>query len=158
MLPRLGRLAIFLTADEASKDLLLRRVCARIIKEKSVRQGDTTAELELGIFCELCKLWREKPEDYGIGNTGLSEQQKYEWLTYWQQNHPSAGNREVVNSEVYGYLGSLHPMQRVALVLVYGEGFSYETTAEILNTSAGAVMSAAAAARTTIADMECGPS
>jgi len=57
-----------------------------------------------------------------------------------------------LRDEVRGALGALTPAQRVAVLLIHRDGFSYANAAEILDVPVGTVASRVAAARTTLGD------
>ena len=57
-----------------------------------------------------------------------------------------------LRDEVRRALGALPPAQRVAVLLIHRDGFSYANAAEILDVPVGTVASRVAAARTTLGD------
>jgi RNA polymerase sigma-70 factor (ECF subfamily) len=57
-----------------------------------------------------------------------------------------------LRDEVRCALGALSPTQRVAVLLIHREGFSYASAAEILDVPVGTVASRVAAARTTLGE------
>jgi RNA polymerase sigma-70 factor, ECF subfamily len=57
-----------------------------------------------------------------------------------------------LRDEVRRALGALTPAQRVAVLLIHRDGFSYANVAEILDVPVGTVASRVAAARTTLGD------
>jgi RNA polymerase sigma-70 factor (ECF subfamily) len=55
-----------------------------------------------------------------------------------------------LRDEVRRALGALTPVQRVAVLLIHRDGFSYADAAEILDVPVGTVASRVAAARTAL--------
>lgn len=63
---------------------------------------------------------------------------------------PDLANDVALRDEVRRALGALTPAQRIAVLLIYRDGFSYADAAEILDVPIGTVASRVAAARTAL--------
>jgi RNA polymerase sigma-70 factor (ECF subfamily) len=63
---------------------------------------------------------------------------------------PDLANGVALRDEVRRALGALTPAQRVAVLLIHRDGFSYTDAAEILDVPVGTVASRVAAARSTL--------
>ena len=70
---------------------------------------------------------------------------------------PDVADDVALRDEVRCALGALTPAQRVAVLLIHRDGFSYANAAEILDVPVGTVASRMAAARTILGDKLCRP-
>ncbi len=127
ILPSLSRFAMVLTGDEDAGDSLLAVFCARVMFTNilAVDSPDFTTRS----FEELYKCWLEQIEA-GVISTHIAEQESY---VYRPGEFPS--DQDMLILETGAFLVGLMPQDRAALLLVYGEGFTYGLAADILNVS-----------------------
>lgn len=125
LLPRLRRFAILLAGDREGADSLLRSACKKILDEgHAFRQGTA---FDVLAFCELHGEWlrdlrsHETPISQGQGDASAFEPAGLE-----------GGDGHL--PEIADILAKLPPQQRSAVLLIYGEGFSYEEAGRILDT------------------------
>ncbi len=125
LLPRLRRFATLLAGDRGGADALLRSACRKILdKGDSFQQGTA---FDLRAFSELHSEWlsglrsHETPISQGQGDASAFE---------------PAGREDDDGHfhEIANILAKLPPQQRSAVLLVYGEGFSYDEAGRILDT------------------------
>ncbi len=139
LLPRLRRFAGILAGDRAACDSLLRTACQAMLADSHRFQRGTP--FDRWAFAELYAHWLEALRDHddpiaqGRGDGTL-------FLAAFSGAAKSDG--EIVAT--VGLLAKLPPQQRSAALLVYGEGFSYEDAALILDTTPQTVIERAARA------------
>ncbi len=125
LMPRLRRFAKLLAGDRDSADNLLRSACRKILDKGHTFQQGTAFDLRA--FAELHGEWlsdlrsHETPISQGQGDASAFAPAGLE-------------NDEHHFLEIAGILAHMPPQQRSAVLLVYGEGFSYDEAARILDT------------------------
>ena len=127
LLPRLRRFATVLAGNGEARDALLRAACQRMLDEEHRYQRGLA--LDIWALSQLHSLWlgslREhvEPMMQGRGDESL-----------FRIAFRSAEGTEDEMAETAAVLATLPPQQRAALLLIDGEGFSYEEAARILDT------------------------
>ena len=125
LLPRLRRFATLLAGDREGAECLLRSACKKILDTGYTFQPGTAFDLQA--FSELHGEWlsglrsHETPISQGQGDSGVFEQ-------------AMQGDGDNHFREIADILAQLPPQQRSAVLLVYGDGFSYGEAARILDT------------------------
>jgi len=125
LLPRLRRFAAILAGSRDGADTLLRSACKKILAGGRVSQQG--AAFDLWAFGELHADWlaglrsQENPISQGPGDAS----------TFLPAG---ASDGDEHSRDIAEILGNLPPQQRSAALLVYGEGFSYDEAAQILDT------------------------
>lgn len=132
LLPRLRRFATVLAGEQARADTLLRAACRRMLNGAGSYQQGTAFDI-----------WAFK----GLYGQWLAELREHESPLAQSQGESAAF---IVDSllqeddqhldETLKILAGLPAQQRSATLLIYGEGFSYEEAATILDTEAATVM------------------
>ena len=123
LLPRLRRLAGVLANSAEEREELLSAACEAMLENPHRYQAGTP--IEQWAFAEIHAMWlkrlRERADPIA---QGPAEERLFLPLTAEMD-----GDREFAV-----FLKSLAAQQRVVMLLVYGEGYSYEETAKILDT------------------------
>lgn len=126
LLPRLRRFAAVLAGDRAGCDALLRAACERMVSDQRNHQPGTP--FDRWAFAQLHALWlaglREQTDP-------MTRARGDEDLFQAAFAGADAGAAEI--AETAAALTRLPPQQRSAALLIYGEGFSYEEAATILD-------------------------
>ena len=123
LLPRLRRLAGVLANSADEREELLRAACKDMLDNPHRYQAGTP--LEQWAFSEIHAMWlkrlaeRSEPIAHGPAEEEL----------FLPLRAEMDGDREFA-----AFLRSLPAQQRVVMLLVYGEGYSYEETAKLLET------------------------
>lgn len=139
LLPRLRRFAAMLAGDRTGCDRLLRDACLRMLSdERPNRQG---APFDRWAFAELYALWLERLRDH----TDPMAQGKGDVDLFTAAFAGAEGDSAEI-AETAEVLTNLPPQQRSAAVLIYGDGFSYDEAAMILDAPPQTVVERAARA------------
>lgn len=123
LLPRLRRFSKVLAGDRDSADALLRSACKKMLGQGASYQHGTA--FDIWAFGLLHNEWlavlrsHELPISQGQADAAVFE--------------ASEGEGEVNAGAIAGILATLPPQQRSAALLLYGEGFSYDEAAIILD-------------------------
>lgn len=146
LLPGLRAFAQGLTGAPATTDDLVQATCERGLRRWRQWSGET--KLKSWIYRIAINLWRDELRARKTQNVDPEA----------DPNHMTGenGTRSIVSrveyKEVRRLVTELPEGQRVALLLVCVEGFSYRETAEILDIPAGTVMSRLSRARAALID------
>lgn len=131
LLPRLRRFAVLLAGNTVSADALLRLACKKMLDgARAFRQGTA---FDLWAFGELHGEWLAGLRSH---NNPISQ----------GQGDPSAflpadASGEIGKfQEIAEILAKLPPQQRSAVLLIYGDGFSYDEVSQILDAPARTVI------------------
>lgn len=125
LMPRLRRFARVLAGDGDGADALLRAACLKILdRGHTFKQG---AAFDLHAFAELHAAWLS---DLRSRETPISQAQAD--VSAFAPAEPENGEHHFL--EIAEILAHMPPQQRSAALLVYGEGFSYDEAARILDT------------------------
>lgn len=144
MLPRLRRFAAVLVCARPQRDILLRDACLRMMDEQ--HRYPLGTPFDCWAFAEIYRLWLERlrsgsqsPAHGPGGEAGFA----------YPGSEPEFG---LDDAETTIFLASLTPQQRCALLLVHGEGFSYEESAKVLDTSVQTIVARVTRASMQLAD------
>lgn len=144
LLPRLRRFAAVLAGDRERGDDLLRAASWRMLRADAIERG--SAPFDVWAFTVLYGLWLEKLRDHtdpmaqGRGDEDLFREAF------------AGGGMDAAEVELAEILSALPPQQRSAVLLVYGDGFSYEDAAYIVDTPRHTVVERVTRALSTIID------
>ena len=144
MYPRLWRFAFVLTRDRAKADDLAQATVARAIENAS-RFAPGTA-LDRWLFVMARRLWLNELRATRV-RTGAG------LVSVHDLDLPADSPDPVTNilaSQVLNSVMALPEAQRMTVMLVYVEGYTYREAAEFLQIPIGTVMSRLSAARATI--------
>ncbi|MGB7432295.1 MAG: RNA polymerase sigma factor [Ahrensia sp.] len=145
--PRLNRYCLAVTADTHAAEDLAHAVCIRALERAHQFKPDT--RLDSWIFTIAQRLWIDELRKRAVRNTGhMANVDDIEL-----QDHAPDPETNAINADMMRAMMTLPEAQRVATLLVYGEGYSYKDAADILDIPIGTVMSRLAAARTKMVDM-----
>ncbi len=125
LLPRLRRFAVLLAGDRDSADALLRTTCRKILDKGNSFQQGTAYDLQA--FSELHGQWLS---DLRAQETPISQGQ-CDAVAFEPAVKVKGKNHFRETADI---LATMPPQQRSAVLLVYGDGFSYEEAARILQT------------------------
>jgi RNA polymerase sigma-70 factor (ECF subfamily) len=139
LLPRLRRFAAVLAGDRAGCDRLLRDACLRMLEDEHLNQQG--APFDRWAFAELYALWLERLRDH----TDPMTQGKGDVDLFMAAFMGAEGNSAEI-AETAAVLTKLPPQQRSAALLIYGDGFSYDEAAMILDAPLQTVVERAARA------------
>jgi RNA polymerase sigma-70 factor, ECF subfamily len=141
LLPRLWRFCHVLTGDRSSADDLAQSACLRALERADQFQSGT--RLDHWVFRIAQSVWfnyrRSEKVRRGFGTVPAEE-----------AGLATLGDDPEANiylAQVLSSVMGLPEAQRVTVLLVYVEGFSYQEAAEMLDIPIGTVMSRLAAAR-----------
>lgn len=125
LLPRLRRFASVLAGDRSGGDALLRASCTKMLDEAHRYQRGTP--FSRWAFGEIHAVWLEglRAHRQPIAETRADE------LLFRARADEDGGGEEA--ARIAAFLANLPPQQRSAVLLVYGEGFSYEDAARVLD-------------------------
>jgi DNA-directed RNA polymerase specialized sigma24 family protein len=130
LLPRLKGFATALTGNGQAGHALLKATCKYIAAKADKEQGHTP--FALWVFTQMHTLWsrreaqRENPREPQAADHRL-------FLGRSGDNGPAA-------AAFARFVSQLPPQQRGTLLLVYGEGWSYDETAEVFGVPVATVM------------------
>lgn len=139
--PRLHRYCLVLTADPNLADDLAQAGCTRALERADqFKQG---SHLDRWIFTITQRLWIDERRKQAVRTgSGLLNINDVDIADGSLNPEATLMNREVI----YGVM-KLPEVQRITVLLVYAEGYSYKDAAHILDIPIGTVMSRLAAAR-----------
>jgi RNA polymerase sigma-70 factor, ECF subfamily len=147
LLPRLWRFALRLTRHQADAEDLLQRCCLRALEKRAQWRPDSV--LLSWLFSIMHSVWLNElraAQRRREGSLDVAEQiEEFE-------DPGSAGDPEyqMLCRQVVDAVEALPEAQRVVMILVAVEGFSYREAAQILEVPIGTVMSRLSRARLTV--------
>ncbi len=146
-LARLWRYALVLSGARDSADDLVQATCLRAIERAD--QFAPGSKLDRWLFAILRSIWlneiRARRVREGGGFVDAAEALSIDGARVIETN--------ILAAEVLRALGGLPEAQREAVLLVYGEGYSYAEAAVALGAPIGTIMSRLAAARLALAKL-----
>ncbi len=144
--PRLWRLCLVLSGTPDRAADLAQAVCLRALERHHQFQPGTA--LDSWVFRIAQRMWlNEVRSDAVRKGSGLAPVEEIDLVDPRPDPESNLFSREVLSKVM-----SLPEAQRVAVLLVYGEGYSYREASMILDIPIGTVMSRLAAARAKLAD------
>ena len=147
MLPRLWLFALRLTRDETDAKDLVQRCCLRALEKRAQWQPGTA--LLSWLFRVLHSIWINELRSIQRRREGnLGGDGSFDDLP--DQSQSGDPERQLQLRQIVEAVQALPEVQRVVMVLVEVEGFSYRETAEVLDIPIGTVMSRLARARISI--------
>lgn len=146
LLPRFWRFALSLTGRRDQAEDLVQTTCVRMLARAHRYEPGT--HLDRWGFTLMLNLWRSE-----IRRPAASQM-----LDIDDCDEPAAGEnhspeQQTYHRQVLAEIDRLPAEQRVAVTLVYGEGFSYREAADLMETPIGTVMSRLHAARRRLAHL-----
>ncbi len=145
--PRLWRFCLVQTANKPDADDLAQAACIKAIEKSAQFQKGT--HLDRWVFRIARTIWlnqiRANAVRHGAGTVSVDDSDI-------ASNAPSA-EMNIFTSQVLSRIMTLPASQRLAVLLVYGEGNTYQEAADMLDIPIGTVMSRLAAARKTLNKM-----
>ncbi len=139
LVPRLWRFALALTREYHSAQDLVQSTCLRALERH--HQFEAGSRLDYWVFRIARSVW-------------LNELRRQQVRAIHQPLNPDelaasgcSPDQAVLQSEVFTQVMALPEPQRLAIVLIYVEGFSYAEASNILDIPVGTVMSRLATAR-----------
>lgn len=139
--PRLWRYSLVLTGNKDRADDLAQAVCLRALEK--AEQFEPGTHLDRWIFRIAQRTWINEMRKQSVRTGGGLV--PVEDADLPDTNADPETN--ILGREVLMGVMALPEAQRSAVLLAYGEGYSYRDTAEILDIPVGTVMSRLAAAR-----------
>ena len=138
---RLWRYCMVTTGNRADADDLVQQTCLRALENQGQYHED--GKLDRWLFTMARRLWlnesRARKVRLGGGHVAAEE-------SGLASTTPDA-ETNILASEVLNQIMGLPSEQRIAVLLVYGEGHSYREAADIMDCPIGTIMSRLATAR-----------
>lgn len=145
LFPRLHRYCVVLTNDLATADDLAQAACTRALERAEQYQVNT--HLDRWLFRITQRLWIDELRKQAVRKGGgLVNVTDVDLADLSPDPEMTLMSRQVLRS-----IFALPEAQRISVLLVYGEGYSYKDAAHILDIPIGTVMSRLAAARQKLA-------
>jgi len=151
LLPRLWRFGLGLTGNPEACDDLVQATCERALTR--YHQWKPGSRLDSWVFTIMQSIWKNELRAQSIRRgAGFVDPESYVFYGKFPSAEASAYALQVLEAVM-----ALPEAQRIALLLVYIEGYSYEEAATILEVPIGTVMSRLARARLCLAEVLDGP-
>lgn len=132
LLPRLKSFALALTGSEQLATGLTQATCRQLLSKPPRERGQTA--FALWAYTHMHTIWLKQAVAAG-NDRGKRRADPAAFAM--PGDSPAESGR---NGELAQLLAHLPPQQRATLMLVYGEGFSYDEVAEVFGTSLKSVM------------------
>ena len=150
LLPRLWRFCLLLTKDRSAADDLVQAACLRALEREHQFQPDT--RLDRWLFRIAQSIWLNQiRSDKVRTGTGVLAAEEAELIDTCAGPELNLYLRQVLSR-----VTDLPEAQRMTLLLVYVEGYSYKEAADHLGVPIGTVMSRLAGARERLAALKAG--
>lgn len=148
LLPRLWRFAYVLARSRDTAGDLVQATCLRAIERRHLFQPDS--RLDAWTFTIMSSIWKNqlRAEKVRMGQGFVDPE------TALTVNGQHKAETNIFLRQVLDKVMILPEAQRSTVLLVYGEGLSYQEAADILEIPIGTVMSRLAAARKTLAALK----
>jgi RNA polymerase sigma-70 factor, ECF subfamily len=147
-LPRLWRYGLVLSGNRDTAEELVQATCLRALERS--RQFQAGTRLDRWLIAIMHSVWlnqiRAQKVRQGQGLVDADVALVFDGLKQTETN--------ILSGQVLRRVQALPEAQRVAVVLVYVEGFTYKEAAETLGVPTGTVMSRLAAARSKLAELD----
>lgn len=151
LLPRLWRFGLGLTGNAEACDDLVQATCERALTR--YHQWKPGSRLDSWVFTIMQSIWKNELRAQSIRRgAGFVDPESYVFYGKFPLAEDSAYELQVLEAVM-----ALPETQRIALLLVYIEGYSYKEAATILEVPIGTVMSRLARARLRLAEVLDGP-
>lgn len=150
MLPRLWAFALRLSRDQHDAEDLVQRACVRGLERSHQLQPNTSALSWM--YSIVHSTWINE-----VRARKIRKKTDFEWDGEFLDNIPDPNHRDletqIMNDQIIEAFERLPETQRVVMLLVAVEGFSYQQAADILAIPIGTVMSRLSRARQSIGAM-----
>jgi RNA polymerase sigma-70 factor (ECF subfamily) len=130
LLPRLKGFATALAGNGQASHALLKATCKYIAAKADKEQGHTP--FALWVFTQMHTLWSRREAQ----RENPREAQMADYRLFLGRN----GDNGSAAAAFARFVAQLPPQQRGTLLLVYGEGWSYDETAEVFGVPVATVM------------------
>jgi len=144
LLPRMWRFALSLTRNHQFAEDLVQDTCVRALDKAHLFQPGT--HLDRWCFTVMANVHRS-----GFRKK-VPEPVEDETLLQVPDTSPSP-DKNLFSRQVLDEIDALPEAQRSVVILVYGEGFTYRETADIMNVPIGTIMSRLHTARERLAHL-----
>ena len=149
LLPRLWRFAYRLSGDPHSAEDLVQKACVRGLERQHQLQPGTSAQSWM--FSIIHTVWLNE-----VRARRIRQHASMQWSDELADTVPDeisvSPEMQTLHRQIITAVGQLPDAQRVVMLLVAVEGFSYRETADALGVPIGTVMSRLARARLTIGE------
>jgi len=150
MLPRLWAFALRISGDQHDAEDLVQRACVRGLERAHQLQPDT-APLSW-MYAIIHSTWINE-----LRARSVRKRASFEWDDDFLENLPDPVDRspetQLMHGQIVDAIERLPEAQRVVMLLVAVEGFSYQQAADTLEIPIGTVMSRLSRARQSIGAM-----
>ncbi|MGT2477479.1 RNA polymerase sigma factor [Paraburkholderia terrae] len=147
MLPRLWAFALRISGDRHDAEDLVQRACVRALERSHQLQPDTSPLSWM--FSIVQSTWINE-----LRARSVRSRSSMEWDDSFLETvvDPSAGTPEmsVLNGQIVAAIDRLPESQRLVMLLIAVEGFTYKEAAKMLDVPIGTIMSRLARARQAI--------
>jgi RNA polymerase sigma-70 factor, ECF subfamily len=147
MLPRLWAFALRLSGDQHDAEDLVQRACLRGLERAHQLQPDT-APLSW-MYAIIHSTWINE-----LRARSVRKRASFDWDDDFLENLPDPVDKspetQVMQGQIVDAIERLPEAQRVVMLLVAVEGFTYQQAADVLEIPAGTVMSRLSRARQSI--------
>jgi RNA polymerase sigma-70 factor, ECF subfamily len=148
LLPRLWRFCMVLAKDRAAAEDLAQATCLRALQRE--HQFRTGTRLDSWLYRIAQTIWFNQRRAANLrGRTSELESEGAELL-----DQSVGAELNLYHKQVLSAVMALPESQRIAVVLVYVEGFSYKEAADHIGVPIGTIMSRLAAARLRLATLK----
>lgn len=143
-LPALWRFALRLTQSRPIAEDLVQKTAVRALEKSHQFQADS--KLRSWLFSIMHSVWKNELRSQSVRKvSGFNLEDFESYASVSCQNENNQLFREVVHQ-----VNKLPEAQRVVMLLVCVEGYSYQETADIMDIAVGTVMSRLSRARLTV--------
>lgn len=147
LLPRLWSFALRITGDRHDAEDLVQRSCVRALEREHQWQPDSSALSWM--FSIVHTTWINELRSRSIRGRS-SMHWNDDFLETVADPNSATPEQSAMHSEIIGAVGRLPETQRMVMLLVGAEGFTYAEAAEFLHIPIGTVMSRLSRARQAI--------
>lgn len=145
LFPKLWRYCLFLTRSSHAADDLAQAACLRALEKAELYKADTN--FNGWVFRITQRLWLNEIRAQSIRTgQGCSPIEEYDLA-----DNNLDPEMNILGKDVLLAIDALPEAQKLTVILVYVDGFSYKEAAEVLEIPVGTVMSRLAVARKAIA-------
>ncbi len=148
LLDRLWRFAVVTCGDRSTADDLVQATCERALQRAD--QFQPGSRLDHWTFAILSSIWKNQIRSEAVRRgSGLLDATEALTVDYTGQLETN-----ILAQQVLTTVGALPEAQRIVVMLVYVEGWTYKDAAAALEIPIGTVMSRLAAARKALAHLK----
>lgn len=147
LLPRMWRFAYMLSRSPDRAEDLVQATCLRALERE--HQYDSRGRFDAWVFAILASIWKNQVRSDKV-RLGEGHESAEDVLVF---DGAKSAETNIFFRQVLEKVHELPETQRVTVLLVYGDGFSYQEAADILGVPIGTVMSRLATARKALAHL-----